>query len=220
MSSSNSHCEGKARKSIVEVVIAVGRIALLCVVLLTGPATAISAGTDQMFSLDQRFGSINFSVRNLGLFSSDGAFRHFEAHFVLNNSHPERTKISVTIDAQSVDMAWHEAADMLRSADFFDVSHYPQVRFQSTSVQEMAPDHFVIHGLVQIRGVTQPLTLSAALTRLSQNVADHSEIADFIVHGSLMRSAFGMKTEETFISDKVNIVIKARLKLPRAFNAG
>jgi polyisoprenoid-binding protein YceI len=220
MSSSNSHCEGKDRVSVMAAVTAVGRIALLSVLLLTGPATAVSADTDQMFSLDQRFGSIDFSVRNLGLFSSNGTFRRFEAQFVLNNSHPERTKISVTVDAESVDMSWHEAADMLRSVDFFDVSHYPQVRYQSTSVQETAPDHFEIHGLVRIRGVTQPLTLSAALTKQSQNLTDHSEIDDFIVYGSIMRSSFGMTTDETFISDRVNIVIKARLKLPRSFNAG
>jgi polyisoprenoid-binding protein YceI len=220
MSSWNSHREGNVGKSVLEIVIAAGRTALLSVALLAGPATTVFAGTDQMFALDQRFGSIDFSVRNLGLFSSRGAFRRFEARFVLNNNHPERTIISVIVDTDSVHMSWHEGAEMLRSADFFDVSHYPQVRFQSTAVRETAPSHFVINGLVQMKGVTQPLTLRAVLTRQFPDLADHSEIADVIVRCSLRRSAFGMTTDEVFISDQVNIVIKARLKLAQAFNGG
>lgn len=212
--------EGKARKSVLEAVVAAGWTALLSVLLVAGPANAGPPGADQMFSLDQRFSSIDFSVRDLGLFASQGAFRRFEARLILNNSHPERTKISVAVDARSVDMSWHEAADMLRSADFFDVQRYPAVRFQSSSVQELAPGHFTIRGLVQIRGVTQPLILHAALTRQSQDPADHSEIDDFVVHASLRRSAFGMTADEVFISDTVKIIIKARLKLPQAFNAG
>jgi polyisoprenoid-binding protein YceI len=218
MSGRKSHREGTARRSVLEAGVAAGRTALLSVLLVAGPANAGSPGADQMFSLDQRFSSIDFSVRNLGLFASEGAFRRFEARLILNNSHPERTKISVAVDAESVDMSWHEAADMLRSADFFDVRRYPEVRFQSSSVQEPTPGHFTVRGLVQIRGVTRPLTLHAALTKQSQDRADHSEIDDFVVHASLRRSTFGMTADEVFISDNVNIIIKARLKLPQAFH--
>lgn len=110
---------------------------------------------------------------------------------MLNDSHPERTKVSVIVDAESIDMSWHEGAEMLRSA-----------------------------GLIQITGVTRPLMLHAALTSQSHDLTDHSETADFIVLGSLSCSAFGMTTDEVFICDKVDIIIKAHLKLPQAFNAG
>jgi polyisoprenoid-binding protein YceI len=220
MSVRKSHREDKARKPALARVIAVGWAALLSVTLLAGMGTAGSADADQMFFLNQRSSSIDFSVRDLGLFSSEGSFRRFEVRLVLSNSHPERTKISVTVDAASVDMSWQQAADMLRSPDFFDVHRYPEVRFQSTSVQEVASGHFVIRGLVEIRGITQPLTLDAALTKQTQDPAEKSEIVQFVVRGSLERSAFGMTADEVFISDKVNISIKARLKLPQTFNAG
>lgn len=219
MSGRNSHREGKVNKSIPEVIIVAVRTALLSVFLTAGPANAGAPGVDEMFSFDQRFSSIDFSVRNLGLFASEGAFRRFQTRLVLNNSHPERTNISVTVDAGSVDMSWREAADMLRSVDFFDVQRYPEVRYQSTSVQELTHGHFTIRGLIQIRGVTQPLTLHAVLTKQSQDPADHSQVDDFVVHASLRRSAFGMTADKVFISDNVNIIIKARLKLPQTFNA-
>jgi len=219
MSDWNSHREGKARKSVPEAVIAAGRTALLSFLLAAGPANAGSPGVDQTFSLDQRFSSIDFSVRNLGLFASEGAFRRFQTRLVLNNSHPDRTKISVAVDAGSVEMSWHEASDMLRSADFFDVQRYPEIWYQSSSVQELSPGHFTVRGLIQIRGVTQPLTLHAVLTKQSQDLSDHSQIDDFVVHAALRRSDFGMTADKMFISDDVNIIIKARLKLPQVFNA-
>ena len=47
-----------------------------------------------------------------------------------------------------------------------------------------SPGHLVIRGLVQIRGVTRPLALRAALTRQTRDPAAHSEIADFVMRGS------------------------------------
>jgi polyisoprenoid-binding protein YceI len=220
MSVRKFHREDKARKSALTRATAGSRVALLVVTFLAGLATVRSAHADQIFYLDQRVSSIEFSVRDLGLFSSEGAFRRFEAQLVLSNSHPERTKISVTVDAGSVDMSWQQATEILRSPDFFDVRRYPEAQFQSTSVQEVATGHFVVHGLVQIRGITQSLILHAALTKQTQDPAHHSQIVQFIVRGSLERSAFGMTADGMFISDKVNILIKARLKLPQTFNAG
>lgn len=221
MSDRKLHRGGSTRKPVQAVLKGIGRIAILTLVMLS--AEAASAGTaapDRQFSLDQRFGSIGSSVRHLGLFSSQGEFRKFEAHLVLNGSHPEHTKISVAVEAGSVDMSWGEGADMLRSPDFFDVQRYPEVRFRSTSVQPVSPGHFMIGGLVRIRGVTRALTLDAVLTKRDVDARTKAEVADFIIRGSLSRSAFGMTADEVFISDKVNIVIKARLELPRGAEAG
>jgi polyisoprenoid-binding protein YceI len=73
--------------------------------------------------------------------------------------------------------------------------------------------------VVQITGVTRPLTLHAALASQSLDLTEHSEIAEFIAHGSLSRSEFKMTRDKVFILDKVNIIIKARPKLPQAFDA-
>ena len=52
---------------------------------------------------------------------------------------------------------------MLRSADFFDVARYPELRFHSTSVTALAADHYVVNGMLELRGVTQQLVLDARL---------------------------------------------------------
>jgi len=82
MSDRKSHRGGNARKPVQAILIGIGRTVLLSLMLSAGAANAGSTGADRQFSLDQRFGSIDFSVRHLGLFSSQGEFRRFEAHLV------------------------------------------------------------------------------------------------------------------------------------------
>jgi polyisoprenoid-binding protein YceI len=178
------------------------------------------ADAQQRYAFDQRFASIGFSVRHLGLFSSEGQFVRFEAKLVLNTDHPDRTQISVSVEAASVSMSWLAAADMLRSDDFLNVKRYPYIRFISTSVSVRGHDRYDIHGSLQIRDVKRPLTLVARLIREHPNPGHHDEIADFIVTGWLDRAAFGMRADEVFISNRVEIMIKARLELADTGHAG
>ncbi len=194
--------------------------ALLWLLIITFATIPAAAASQQRYALDQRFGSITFSVKHLGLFSSHGEFRRFTAHLVLDGAHPERTKINVDVDADSVDMAWQAGEDMLRSSEFLDVQNHPAVRFTSTSVASVSPDHYVVRGVIRIRGVAQPMVLSAQLTGRHEDAAHQKELADFVVTGSLRRSAFGMIADEGFISDRVKLVITARVELGPAPREG
>ena len=195
-------------------VIRVWRPAIFCCAALLLPPNAAPAQNLTDYALDQRFGSIRFSVSHLGLFSSDGEFRRFKANLILDPTHPERTRIVVDVDADSVDMPWQAAADMLRSPDFFDVQRYPAMRFSSTDVQPLANGSYLLRGVLAMRGVTQPISLMARLVAENKGRGSNTDLEDFIVTGALRRSAFGMTTDETFISDQVKLVITAHLILP------
>lgn len=186
--------------------------------LLLAPA---AAHAEQYYDLRPGFGTIEFSVRHLGLFTSQGQFRRFDASLIIDVARPERTRIAVDVDAASVDMAWQDAAEMLRSPEFFDVQRYPTVRFTSTAVTAVTPDHYRIAGVVEMRGVKQPVTLDATLTdRPTPTPNGAPQIADFVVTGRLQRSAFGMVADQGFISDDVNLAIRARIYLSAAPHAG
>ena len=128
---------------------------------------ALPAGAEDTYRLDAGLGTIEFTVRNFGLFTSHGQFRHFTATFVLDAAQPARTRIAVEVDAASVDMPWQDGAALLRSADFFDVQQYPKVRFNSTSVESLATGGYRVSGLLEMRGVTRPIALDATLVGTS-----------------------------------------------------
>jgi polyisoprenoid-binding protein YceI len=49
--------------------------------------------------------------------------------------------------------------------------------------------------------------------------ARKADVAEFVVTGTLQRSAFGMTADRAFISDKVAITIRARIQLSATFGA-
>ncbi len=108
---------------------------------------------------------------------------------------------------------------MLRSADFFDVLRFPAIRFTSASVDALAQDRYAVRGTVEIRGVSQPMVLQTRLVSRYSDPVRRAEIAEFLATGTLQRSAFGMKTDQTMISDRVDITISARIQLGETFRA-
>jgi polyisoprenoid-binding protein YceI len=176
-------------------------------------ATSLPARAADRYAIDRHSGRIEFSVSHLGLFRSGGEFTQFDSKLMIDRTHPERTMVAVVIHVGSVSMSWENAADLLRSAEFFDAARYPDARFTSTSVVSLSPDHYAVKGTLELHGVTRPIELVADLKDRHFDPATQAEVADFVVEGHIQRSAFGIIAESTFISDRVDISILARLIL-------
>jgi polyisoprenoid-binding protein YceI len=172
-----------------------------------------SAWAQRQYSIDQHYGGIEFTVKDMGMFTSHGVFDRFMGRLIIDPQHPEHTQIDVQVEAGSVSMPWDQGAELLRSPDFFDASHYPEIRFESTAVQALGPEHYRILGQLQIKGVSQAQTLDAVLVDRHLDAARGSDVADFVVSGELKRSAFGMVADPVVISDTVSLRIHARIAL-------
>jgi polyisoprenoid-binding protein YceI len=177
---------------------------LAALLLAVGPASAA-----EKYSIDPRFGSIEFSVEHMGLFASHGWFRKFDARLTIDPAHPEHTQLTVEVDANSIDTPWSESAAMLRSPAFFDAARFPTIRYLSSDVVALGAGRYRVEGMLQMRGMTRPLILTARL--LAKGRAGDS--AEFIVDGMLNRTDFGMVEDRMLISDTVDIVIRARIAL-------
>ncbi len=183
-------------------------MAILLSGLLSGAARAQTQG---VFQIDQRFGSIEFSVDHLGLFTSHGDFQHFMGSLAIDPARPELTRITVRIDARSVDMDSADGLTMVRSPDYFDVAEHPDIVFQSQDVTPTSPDHYRIMGTIEIRGVTKPITLAAVLAGHEKGAA--GPVSDFVVDGAINRADFGMVADQNFVSEVVQVHIRARIAL-------
>ncbi len=188
----------------------------LVAVLVAGVGLVPGARAQGLYSIDQHYGGIEFTVSDLGLFTSRGMFDRFIGRLIIDPLHPERTRIDVTVDAGSVAMPWDQAVALLRSADYFDVQRYPDIRFESTAVETLGPDHYRVLGRLRIRGVTHAQVLDALLVDRHTDAVHGADVADFVISGTLRRSTFGMVADPLFISDTVAIRILARIVLDRA----
>jgi polyisoprenoid-binding protein YceI len=184
----------------------------LLALALGGALRPAPAPAAQLFQLDQRYGSIAFTVSNLGLFRSRGAFERFVGRLTIDRDDPAATHIAVTVAADSVHTPWDQETEMLRSPDFFDVARYPEIHFESREVSPQGPNRYVIRGALTLRGQTRPVDLAAKLVHAARDPAGQ-QIDDFVVTGHVSRRAFGMTADPLFIADKVEIAIHARIIL-------
>ena len=172
------------------------------------------ASAQDTYALDPQHARIGFSVSHMGLFTSEGNFRRFDSQLAIDTANPAHTRITVRIDAASASMTSTEGEDMLRSPAYFDVTHHPDIRFRSTAISARSPTEYAILGELQMRGVTRPVTLTAKLVNRQRNAANTLETVDFVVTGTVQRSAFGMVADPSFVADDITLNILARLQLP------
>ena len=74
---------------------------------------------------------------------------------------PEDSKVSVTIEAGSVETRDENRDNHLRTNDFFDVENHPTWTFVSTAIKPVTASSWKVEGDLTIRGVTRSVTLDA-----------------------------------------------------------
>ena len=110
------------------------------------------------YAIDTDHTTVAFKIRHL--FSKvEGTFRKFEGGFDYVPGHPEQWQVHATIQAASIDTHVERRDTHLRSADFFDVEHYPTITFKSASMTEATATGAKLNGLLMIHGVEQPVAL-------------------------------------------------------------
>jgi polyisoprenoid-binding protein YceI len=110
------------------------------------------------YTLDVAHSRLGFSARHAMVTTVRGAFKDFEGTATIDAANPAASKVSLTIDASSVDTGSADRDGHLRSGDFFDIDAHKQLTFASTKV-ERDGDEWAITGDLTIKGVTKPVTV-------------------------------------------------------------
>ena len=72
---------------------------------------------------------------------------------------PEKSHVEVEIAVASLSSGNDDRDGHLKSADFFDVDHYPTITFASTAVTPLLDNTWALVGDLTVRGTTRPITL-------------------------------------------------------------
>ena len=68
------------------------------------------------------------------------------------------------MDARGIWSGEPERDAHLRSADFLDVEHHPEIRFSGRVAALVGPGEYKVEGELTVRGVTRPVTLDVRRT--------------------------------------------------------
>jgi len=107
--------------------------------------------------------------------SHHGSFEKFSGEIDYAGA-PEKSRVSITIDTDSVMTDTPDLTKHLKTPDFFDVAKYPQATFVSTDMKpggEKGASHTVT-GNLTLHGVTKSITFPATIAVASDAVTVES----------------------------------------------
>jgi len=138
------------------------------------------------------------------LMNADGRFSRFAGDVAVDPADLKTARVTVSVEAASLDTGIARRDRHLRSEDFFQVEKFPAITFESLRV-EGAGRRLLVVGRLTLRGVTRevrvPVDVSVAGKRLEARGqfdvkrTDHGMTYDSVVNpiGEQVRIAFALR---------------------------
>ncbi|SDZ10837.1 Polyisoprenoid-binding protein YceI [Evansella caseinilytica] len=144
------------------------------------------------FTLDRVHSGIAFQVRHMMVSKAKGEFRQFDVQLEGDIQHLEGLKVEVTVDAASIHTNNDDRDGHLRSADFFDVDNYRDIKIVGESIKKISDNEYELTAKVTIKEVTKTETFHVEFNGTSKNPMDGSMVTGFDVEGKLNREDYGL----------------------------
>jgi polyisoprenoid-binding protein YceI len=109
--------------------------------------------------------------------SHNGSFRRFNGTIDLVGDAPERSRVAVDIEANSVVTDEDGLTKHLQTPDFFDVAKFPKVTFKSTKIEPAGGANYSVTGNFELHGVVSSITFPATIQVAPDKVTVNAEFA-------------------------------------------
>lgn len=173
--------------------------------LVAGSASAAN------WTFDQSHTRVGFSVDHLGYSLTHGHFEDFKGTVQYDPKKPTATKVSFTIETDSIDTGWDARDDHLEKPEFFNVEKFPTMTFESTQVKMQGKNKAKVTGNLTLLGVTKPVTLDVVLKKHAPSPITKKDTIGFQATTTIKRSDFGMTAYVPAVGDLIPVVIDAEL---------
>ena len=166
---------------------------------------------------DTNHSTIGFRIPIAGGMSEvEGKFTDFAIAVVYDDQNLANSSVTATIQAASINTGIAERDKDLRSAGFFDVAKYPEIKFVSSRI-EKSGSGFIAHGMLTMHGVSKEITLPFRQTG-KRDVPDKNAIVlGFAADTHLDRTDYGISWKHSidplFVGNDVTVAIRLITKL-------
>jgi len=138
------------------------------------------------------------------LMNADGRFHRLGGEVVVDPEDLRTAKVTLSLEAASIDTGIGMRDNHLRSEDFFDVKQFPMITFQSVRV-EPAGKRVTVFGRLTLHGVTREVAVPVDVS-----LSDGTLVAsgEFVVN----RSDYGIRYQSFLnpIGDEVRVAFTFR----------
>ncbi len=167
------------------------------------------------YQLDPRHSALHMSFNHMGFSRTIGRFERFEATLVFDKENPGTARLSVTIDAASINTNYGELDELLTGKDFFDVENYPEFTFTSEVVYFRNNTEGQLPGILTVHGKAREVVLDVTFYGGAKNWISGEYTLGFAARGSFNRSDFGVKRLLPLTGDEVRFEIQAEFQRKR-----
>ncbi|MFF4444125.1 YceI family protein [Streptomyces sp. NPDC001502] len=129
---------------------------------MTTPPTLAELTGD--YILDPAHTRIGFVARHAMVTKVRGAFHEFEGSARLDGADPARSTAQLVIKAESIDTGVEQRDQHLRTNDFLDAPDFPDITFNTTSVEPRSDTEYRVTGDLTIKGTTRPISIDFEYT--------------------------------------------------------
>ncbi|CAG2152247.1 YceI family protein [Cupriavidus numazuensis] len=159
------------------------------------------------YVLDPQHSRVTFTVD--ADLRSQIRMRFLRMHAQLEQVHGDRDsgRVTVTIDATSVEARPRFLSPILRGHGMLDVARYPEIHFVSTRLVRAEEGRAWLFGDLTIRGVTRPVRLLVTYDSVDGNPWPDGTLA-FSAAGDVSRREFGLSAWFPMIGDAVHMNIQ------------
>lgn len=167
------------------------------------------------WNIDATHSNIGFSVKHMMFTNVKGQFKNYTADIEIPADTLLGAKLEFTAKTDSIDTQNTDRDNHLKSADFFDVAQYPELRFSSQKI-EGSGNQYTIEGTLEMKGISKPITLEAEYSGEMKDPWGNTKIALNLL-GKINRKDFGLnwnsalETGGVLVSDTVNLDIELQL---------
>lgn len=153
---------------------------------------------------------IGFSARHAMVTTVRGSFNEIEGHVHADLEDMTKSTATVRLKAASIDTRNEQRDTHLRSADFFDADKWPDILFESTSIEEVEDRAYIVNGNLTIRDVTRAVSIPLELIGV-QTDATGATRAGFEGSRRINRRDFGL--EWNVALDAGGVLVSERISL-------
>jgi polyisoprenoid-binding protein YceI len=168
------------------------------------------------WNLDSTHSEIGFKVKHMMITNVSGSFGKFDVKAETDGNDFSTAQITFTADVRSISTANTDRDNHLKSADFFDASTYPELKFVSTRLEKKDEENYLLSGNLTIKGVTHPVKLNVEFGGIGKDPWGN-EKAGFSLSGKIKRTDWNLnwnaalETGGVLVSEEVKLHAEVQL---------
>jgi polyisoprenoid-binding protein YceI len=177
----------------------------LTALALTAALSASALAAPATYVPDPNHTFVRFSYNHLGFSTQLSRFDKTTGTVTFDPA-AKSGVVDLVIDAKSVDTGSELFNGHIQGADFLDTADFPTATFKSTAVKFDGDAPVSIDGVLTVKGVSKPVTLTVTSFKHGPNMQKKDQIGANATT-TLKRSDFKMDKYVPLVSDEVTVTV-------------